>query len=192
MSIEEVLEDLKQGKPVVGGSDAHKVMHRLSQDAQRITAQLNSSYHEPEEIRKLFSELIGKPVDDSFGMFPPFYTDCGKSIFVGENVFINCCCHFQDQGGIYIGNHVLIGSHVVLATINHGQNPAERADNFPKPIHIGNQVWIGAHATILPGVTIGDNAIVAAGAVITHDVPPNAVVGGVPAEIIKYIGEKRG
>lgn len=192
MSMEEVLEDLKQGKPVVGGSDAHKVMHRLSQDAQRITAQLNSSYHEPEEIRKLFSELIGKPVDDSFGMFPPFYTDCGKSIFVGENVFINCCCHFQDQGGIYIGNHVLIGSHVVLATINHGQNPAERADNFPKPIHIGNQVWIGAHATILPGITIGDNAIVAAGAVITHDVPPNAVVGGVPAEIIKYIGEKRG
>lgn len=192
MSMEEVLEDLKQGKPVVGGSDAHKVMHRLSQDAQRITVQLNSSYHEPEEIRKLFSELIGKPVDDSFGMFPPFYTDCGKSIFVGENVFINCCCHFQDQGGIYIGNHVLIGSHVVLATINHGQNPAERADNFPKPIHIGNQVWIGAHAIILPGVTIGDNAIVAAGAVITHDVPPNAVVGGVPAEIIKYIGEKRG
>lgn len=192
MSMEEVLEDLKQGKPVVGGSDAHKVMHRLSQDAQRITAQLNSSYHEPEEIRKLFSELIGKPVDDSFGMFPPFYTDCGKSIFVGENVFINCCCHFQDQGGIYIRNHVLIGSHVVLATINHGQNPAERVDNFPKPIHIGNQVWIGAHATILPGVTIGDNAIVAAGAVITHDVPSNAVVGGVPAEIIKYIGEKRG
>lgn len=190
MCIEEVLEDLRQGKSVAGGSDAHKVMHRLSQDALRITAQLNSSYHEPEEISKLFSELIGKPVDDSFGMFPPFYTDCGKSIFVGKNVFINCCCHFQDQGGIYIGDDVLIGSHVVLATINHGQNPAKRADNFPEPIHIGNKVWIGAHATILPGVTIGDNAVVAAGAVVTHDVPANAVVAGVPAKMIKYIEEK--
>lgn len=191
MYIEEVLENLKKGKPVAGGSDAHKIMHRISQDALRITAQLNGAYHEPEEIRKLFSELIGKPVDDSFGMFPPFYTDCGKSIHVGEHVFINCCCHFQDQGGIYIGDHVLIGSHVVLATINHGQNPAERADNFPEPIHIGNKVWIGAHSTILPGITIGDNAIVAAGAVITHDVPPNAVVAGVPAKIIKYIEEKK-
>lgn len=186
---EEVLEALKQGKPVAGGSDAHRVMHRLAQDALRFTAQLNGSYHEPEEIRKLFSELIGKPVDDSFGMFPPFYTDCGKNIHVGKNVFINCCCHFQDQGGIYIGDNVLFGSHAVLATINHGQNPAERGDNFPKPIHIGNKVWIGAHATILPGVTIGDNAIVAAGAVVTHNIPSNAVVGGVPAKIIKYIEE---
>lgn len=191
MCIEEVLEDLKQGKPVVGGSDAHRVMHKLSQDALRITAHLNGSYHEPEESRKLFSKLIGKSVDDSFCMFPPFYTDCGKSIHIGKNVFINCCCYFQDQGGIYIEDNVLIGSHVVLATINHGQNPAERSSNFPEPIHIGNKVWIGAQATILPGITIGDNAIVATGAVITHNVPPNAVVGGVPAKIIKYIEKEQ-
>lgn len=190
LCIKEILEDLKQGKSVAGNSASHRMMHKLAQDALRITAQLNGSYHEPEEMRKLFSELTGETVDDSFGMFPPFYTDCGKNIHVGKNVFINCCCHFQDQGGIYIGDNVLIGSHVVLATINHGQNPAERAGNFPKPIHIGNQVWIGAHATILPGVTIGDNAIVAAGAVATHNIPSNAVAGGVPAKVIKYIEEK--
>lgn len=86
---------------------------------------------------------------------------------------------------------MLIGSHVVLATINHGQNPAERANNSPEPIHIGNKLWIGAHATILPGITIGDNAIVAAGAVITHNVPPNGVVGGVPAKIIKYTEKEK-
>ena len=165
-------------------------MHRLAEEAMQITAELNSGYHEAEEIRRLFSKLIGKPVPDTFSMFPPFYSECGKNIFIGENVFINCCCHFQDQGGIYIGDGTLIGSYVVMATINHGQKPLQRSDNFPAPIHIGKNVWIGSHATILPGVTIGDNAIVAAGAVVSKDVPENTVVGGVPAKMIKYIEQE--
>ena len=187
MNLEEYLESLLQGEMVVGGSQPHKLMHHLAQEAMRITAVLNGDYHEPEEVRELFSKLIAKPVDTSFVLFPPFYTECGRNIFIGKNVFINFGCHFQDQGGIYIGDDVLIGSQTVLATINHGMLEENRADNYPAQIRIGKKAWIGAHVTILPGVTIGDNAIVAAGAVVTKDVPANAVVGGVPARIIKYL-----
>lgn len=187
MSMEEFLENLRQGCTVTGGSPSHQLMHQLSQEALQITAELNSRYHKPEEICRLFSRLIGKPVDPSFAMFPPFYTDCGKNIFVGRRVFINSGCHFQDQGGIYIEDDVLIGSQVVLATINHGLLPMERSDLHPAPIHIGKKVWIGSHATILAGVTIGDHAIVAAGAVVTKDIPAGVIMGGVPAAIIKSI-----
>ncbi|MDE6723882.1 MAG: sugar O-acetyltransferase, partial [Eubacterium sp.] len=121
--------------------------------------------------------------------FPPFYTDCGKNIHLGENVFINSSCHFQDQGGIYIGNNVLIGHQVTLATLNHMQSPKDRASMIPKAIHIGNDVWIGSNATILQGVTIGDGAIIAAGAVVSKDVAPNTIVGGVPAKFIKNVEE---
>ena len=120
-------------------------------------------------------------------MFPPFYTDFGKNIHVGKNVFINSCCQFQDQGGIFIGDGALIGHSVVLATLNHGLAPEDRQNLYHAPIRIGKGVWIGAHATILAGVTIGDDAVIAAGAVVNKDVPAGAVVGGVPAKVIKYI-----
>ena len=120
-------------------------------------------------------------------MFPPFYTDCGKNLKIGKNVFINSGCRFQDQGGITIGDGALIGHNVVLATINHDLDPARRGDNLPAPIVIGEGVWIGANATVLPGVTIGDHAVVAAGAVVTKDVPADMVVGGVPAKTIRRI-----
>lgn len=187
MNREEALEYLREGNRAENGSEVHVWMHRLAEEAQRLTWELNQRYHGPEEICRLFSEITGKEVDPSFHLFPPFYTECGKNIFVGKNVFINCCCHFQDQGGIYIGDGALIGSHVVIATINHGQRPEERGDNLPAPVRIGKRVWIGSNATILPGVAIGDNSIVAAGAVVTKDVPENVVVGGVPAKIIKSI-----
>ena len=162
-------------------------MGKLSQEAMKITAMINCGYHEPKEIRELFSLLTGREVDESFGMFPPFYTDCGKNIHIGRNVFFNGGCRFQDQGGIYIDDGALIGPMVVLATLNHEQNPEYRGDLFPKPIHIGKNVWIGANATVLPGVTIGDGAIVAAGAVVAKDVLPGVIVGGVPAKIIKKV-----
>ena len=129
----------------------HAFMTEMSHEAMKITAELNGSYHTAEEIRQLFSELIGKPVDASFGMFPPFYTDCGKNITVGKNVFINTGCRFQDQGGIRIGDHVLIGHNVVLATLNHDFAPYNRATMHPAPIHIEDRVWIGANATVVPG-----------------------------------------
>lgn len=187
MEREEFFEIMNRGEYVVAGSDAHLVMHGLSDEARKITAELNNSYHTSEEVRSIFSKLIGKDVDESFGLFPPFFSDCGKNITVGKRVFINSGCCFQDQGGIEIGDDVLIGQQVVIATLNHDLNSEKRANMIPKPVKIGNKVWIGAHATILSGVTLGDGAVVAAGAVVTKDVPKNVVVGGVPAKIIKEI-----
>ncbi|WP_373482953.1 DapH/DapD/GlmU-related protein [Acetobacterium sp.] len=187
MDIDEFLEHLNQGEVVKGGSEVYLMMHNISQEALKLTTELNGSYHPPEEIREIFFRLTGKPVDETFGLFPPFYTDCGKNICLGKNVFINSGCRFQDQGGIIIGDGVLIGHNVVLATLNHDVDPQKRSDIFPAPIRIGNNVWIGAQATVLPGVTIGDGAIIAAGAVVSRDVPANVIVGGVPAKIIKKI-----
>ena len=124
-------------------------------------------------------------MDESFTLFPPFTTDCGKNISLGKEVFLNAGCRFQDQGGITIGNGVLIGHNVVLATLNHDPAPARRDWLHPAPIVIGDRVWIGSNATVLPGITIGDGAIVAAGAVVTKDVAPNTVVAGVPARVLK-------
>ncbi|MDE6656269.1 MAG: sugar O-acetyltransferase [Anaeroplasmataceae bacterium] len=165
----------------------HLFMHEASQRARKITFEINNAYHSHDELCELFSKLIGTTVDQSFGLFPPFYTDYGQNIAIGKNVFINSGCCFQDQGGIEIGNNVLIGQQVVLATLNHDLQPAKRANMIPSPIKIGNDVWIGAHATILSGVTIGDGAVIAAGAVVTKDVPKNVVVAGVPAKILKEI-----
>ena len=190
MDLEAFLDHLNQGKKVQGGSEAHQFMHGVSREALRITAEINGRYHEPEELRALFSELIGRPVDESFGLFPPFYTDCGKNIHVGKQVFINMGCKFQDQGGIFIGDGSLIGHNVVLATLNHAIPPEDRSSMLPAPIRIGRHVWIGANATVLPGVTIGDGAIIAAGAVVTRDVPENAIVGGVPARIMRQFKEE--
>ena len=187
MDLAGFLEHLNSGKPVKGGSEAHQFMHGVSQEALRITAEINGSYHEPAQLRALFSELTGRPVDESFGLFPPFYTDCGKNIHIGKNVFINMGCKFQDQGGIFIGDGALIGHNVVLATLNHAASPKDRGSMIPAPIRIGKNVWVGANAVILPGVTIGDGAIVAAGAVVNRDVPENTVVGGVPAKVIRTI-----
>ena len=190
MDLQAFLDYLNSGKPVQGGGQVHQYMHLVSQEALQITAEINGGYHTPEELRALFSRLIGKPVDQGFGLFPPFHTDCGKNITLGKNVFINMCCKFQDQGGIFIGDGALIGHNVVLATLNHAKSPRDRGTMIPAPIHIGRNVWIGSNATVLPGVTIGDGAIVAAGAVVTRDVPENTIVGGVPARVIRPLSQE--
>ena len=187
MELSEILKCLNRGGVVPVGSGLHREMIRMSNEAMKLTAQLNGAYHEPEEVRALFSEIIGEAVDDSFCLFPPFHTDFGKNIHVGKNVFINSGCHFQDQGGVTIGDGTLIGHNVVVATINHDIDPAHRSDNHLAPVTIGKNVWIGSNATILSGVSIGDGAVVAAGAVVAKNVPPNVIVGGVPARIIKRI-----
>lgn len=187
MNAESFIAEMNSGKKVVCGSDVHQHMGKLSQEAMKITSRINCGYHEPQEIRELFSILTGQKIDESFGLFPPFYTDCGKNIHIGKHVFINGGCQFQDQGGIYIGDGAFIGPMVVLATLNHEQDPKRRGELIPKPIHIGKNVWIGAHATVLQGVTVGDGAIIAAGAVVTKDVPSGVIVGGVPAKMIKQI-----
>ncbi|MBR5953815.1 MAG: sugar O-acetyltransferase [Methanobrevibacter sp.] len=187
LTLNELLEIFNNGKTLIMDEEAAETCNYYSREAQKITCELNYQYHEFDEIRNLFSKLIGEKVDDEFRVFPPFYTDFGKNIHLGKNVFINSDCKFQDQGGIYIGDDVLIGHNVVLATLNHDENPEKRGNLCPSPIKIGNKVWIGSNATILPGVTIGDGAIIAAGAVVTKDVSKKTVVGGVPARLIKKI-----
>lgn len=162
-------------------------MNDMSNEARRITFELNNAYHTPEEVRNLLSRLFGKTVDESFRVFPPFYTDFGKNITVGKNVFINACCHFQDHGGVSLGDGCQIGHNVVFATLNHGLAPEDCQTTYPAPITLGKNVWVGSNSTILQGVTIGDNAVIAAGAVVTKDVPENTIVGGVPARIIRKI-----
>ena len=191
MNTEQFKEEMKKQTYITANSEMHLHMHEMVQRARKITVEINNTYHTPEELQELFSRLIGETVDKSFGLFPPFYTDYGQNITIGKNVFINSCCCFQDQGGIEIGDNVLIGQQVVLATLNHDLMPEKRANMSPAPIKIGNDVWIGAHATILAGVTIGNGAVIAAGAVVTKDVPANTVVGGVPAKIIKNIEETK-
>ena len=161
--------------------------NELFQEAIRIGMEMNCQYHTPEELRELMAKLTGKKIDASFRLFPPFYTDFGKNITIGKDVFINSGCHFQDQGGITIGDGSLIGHNVVLATINHDLDPHNGRRNHYAPIRIGKHVWIGSNATILPGVSIGDWAVVAAGAVVTRDVPRGTVVGGVPAQVLKQV-----
>lgn len=187
MDITEFRKRMAQERTVRAGSDLFRTFHQFSQEALQITAELNASYHTPEEIIEIFSRLTGRQTDASFRLFPPFYTDCGKNISVGKNVFINSGCKFQDQGGITIGDGVLIGHNVTLLTLNHEDNPAERQNLHAAPIKIGNNAWLGANVTVLPGVTVGAGAIVGAGAVVTKDVPENTVAVGVPAKIIREI-----
>lgn len=187
VSVSDFLHHMDCEKEVEAGSPTHQCMHELAQEAIRITSILNTGYHSAEEIRQLFEQLTGKKVGENFALFPPFYTDCGKNLTIGKNVFFNSGCKMQDQGGITIGDGTLIGHNVVMATLNHDIDPSKRGNMHPSPIHIGKNVWIGSNATVLAGVTIGDGAIVAAGAVVTKDVAPYTIVGGVPAKIIKQI-----
>ncbi|MDE6553409.1 MAG: sugar O-acetyltransferase [Muribaculaceae bacterium] len=187
MTTEEFIRIMDSGDPIPGGSPIHAKMHELSQEAIRITMQINNSYHNHEEIVALMSELTGKEIDESFGLFPPFYTDCGKNMKFGKRVFINSGCKFQDQGGITIGDDVLVGHNCVIATLNHAMDPDRRADMIPAPVKIGDKVWIGANVTILQGVSIGEGAVIAAGAVVNKDVPAHTVVGGIPAKVLKEI-----
>lgn len=186
MNIDIFQQLIADGKPLEG-AEMVEFMREQSDISRRIQFELNCHYHTPEEIRELFSQITGMDVDETFRMFPPFYTDFGRNIHVGKNVFINSCCQFQDQGGIYIGDGSLIGHSVVMATLNHDFAPERRQNLHHAPIRLGKCVWVGAHATITAGVTIGDNSVIAAGAVVTKDVPANVVVGGVPAKIIKKI-----
>jgi acetyltransferase-like isoleucine patch superfamily enzyme len=159
--------------------------------AMAITAKLNRlTFNDAEEVRALFSELIGRQVDDSFLLIPPFYATGGADTRIGRNVFVNQNCTFYDLGGLDIADDVMIGPNVSLITSGHPVEPSRRRDfTIAKPIVIERNVWIAAGATIIGGVTVGENSVVAAGAVVTKNVPPNTLVGGNPARVIRSIAE---
>ena len=187
MELGDLLEALNAGETIAGDSPLHEVMHRSSQEALRITAELNGSYHEPAGVRELLASLTGGPIDETVTMFPPFHTDFGKNTRLGKRIFINSGCSFQDQGGITIGDDSLIGHNTVMATLNHDISPDRRTDMHPAPITIGRNVWIGANVTVLPGVIIGDESVVAAASVVTKDVPEGSIVVGSPARVVRSV-----
>ncbi|MBW3079614.1 sugar O-acetyltransferase [Bifidobacterium simiiventris] len=154
---------------------------------KRLCIELNTGYHDSEETHALFERIVGHPVDPSFRLNPPFYTDFGHNITLGRNVFINWGCMLMDRGGISIGDDSFLGPNVQLITINHMKDPARRATTVSRPITIGKRVWIGAGAIILQHVTVGDGAIVGAGAIVTHDVPAGTIVAGNPAHVIGHV-----
>lgn len=181
--------------------EGSKVVHRRTPEsaamlaslrrAATLTAAINRlTFDDAVEVRRLFGELIGAPLDEGFFLIPPFYTTGGDEIRVGRNVFINQNCTFYDLGGLDIGDEVMVGPNVSIITSGHPLDPAtRRAVTIGNPISIGRNVWIAAGATIIGGVTIGENAVVAAGSVVTRDVPPDVLVAGNPARIIRAIGD---
>ena len=160
-------------------------------DTMKLAYELNTGYHSPEEVRDYRSQIIGRKVDESVTLLPPFYVDFGKNIRIGKRCWIQQGCTFFDRGGITIGNDVFIAPKVNLITINHDSDPENRSATYGRPIVIEDKVWIGINSTILPGVTVGYGSIVGANSVVTHDVSPYTVVGGNPAKFIKEIRLKK-
>jgi acetyltransferase-like isoleucine patch superfamily enzyme len=138
-------------------------------------------------VRELLAELTGWAVDESVMVFPPFYSDFGKNITLGKRVFVDSGCRFQDQGGVTIGEDCLTGHNTVFITLNHGLAPSRRADMRSAPVVVGRNVWLGSNATVPPGVTIGDDAVVAAASVVTKDAPSRAVVVARPHDEVRSV-----
>jgi acetyltransferase-like isoleucine patch superfamily enzyme len=146
------------------------------------------AYADADAIRAAWSEVTGQSVDATFHLIPPVRSDCGVNIRVGCKVFINHGCTLNDIGGIDIGDDVMIGPNVSLITSGHPVEPGERRRRIvAAPIVIERNVWIGAGAMVLQGVTVGADSVVAAGAVVTRDVPPATLVAGVPARVIREL-----
>jgi acetyltransferase-like isoleucine patch superfamily enzyme len=188
LDLQQFLDHVEAGALLEAGSEAHAFMHAAAQEALRTVAELNGPYRSPEEVRALLERLTGQPVHNSVVVFPPFYSEFGKNLHLGTDVFINMGCRFQDTGGITIGDGSLIGHGSTLTTLNHSLDPHRRGDMVPAPVVIGRKAWLGAGVTVVPGVTIGDGAVVGAGAVVTKDVPPDTIVAGVPARVIRTTG----
>ncbi|MFZ0569224.1 MAG: sugar O-acetyltransferase [Rhodomicrobium sp.] len=160
--------------------------------AMRLTAELNKlSFDDVAKVREIFSELTGQKVDDTFTLIPPFYSAYGLDIRVGRKVFINQCCTIYDMGGVDIADHVMIGPNVNIITSGHPLEPAKRrAYVEAKPIVIEKNVWIATGVTIIGGVTVGENSVIAAGSVVTKDIPPNSFVAGVPSKVIRSLEQR--
>jgi len=182
----DIFERLQNGETILSNDPDASKMRDASYTTKKLLVQMNNS-SDPVEIRNLLSQITGSEIDESVEVFTPLYINYGKHTKIGKNVFINFDCVLLDLGGITIEDNVLIAPKVSLLSEGHPVSPQNRQSLVPGQIHIKKNAWIGAGATILPGVTIGENAIVAAGAVVSKDVTANTIVGGIPAKIIKEI-----
>lgn len=183
----DIIKRMRSGKRITETDTDFPRLCEEVEKTRQLVGELNTGYHSPDEVRALLERIWGQPLDASVRMFPPFYTAFGKTTRVGKEVFINFGCTFLDQGGITIEDGVFIGPEAKILTEGHPEEPALRHRLLVKPVVVRRNAWIGAGAMILPGVTIGENAIIAAGAVVTKDVPDNAIVAGVPATVLRTI-----
>ncbi len=183
----DIFQRMQAGEPLRKDDPEYARFAEVVARTIRSCVEMNATATSIDQVRTRLSDIIGTEVDPSTTVFPPFYTNFGRSIRLGKNVFINHNCSFLDIGGITIEDDVQIGPSVNLTSENHPLDPADRKTVLPKQIVVKRNAWIGAGATILPGVTIGENSIVAAGAVVSRDVPANTVVAGVPAKVVKAI-----
>jgi len=181
-----IFERLTSGEKIPMNDPEYKDIGEAVDRTIKLSKKLNSAT-DTNEIRFVLSEILRKPVPESTVVFTPFYTNVGINITLGENVFINHACSFLDLGGIVIKDDVMIGPRVNITSENHPVEPQNRKTMSPAKVVLEKNVWVGAGATILPGVTVGQNSVVAAGAVVNKDVPPNTVVAGIPAKIIKQL-----
>jgi len=186
MQMTDIFERLRKGETILPNDPEAYKMREASYQTKELLVQMNNAT-DPSEIRNLLSQITDTEIDESVAVFTPLYINYGKHTKIGKNVFINFDCTFLDLGGITIEDNVLIAPKVSLLSEGHPIEPENRHALIPKPIHIKKNAWIGAGATILQGVTIGENAVVASGAVVSKDVPDNTIVGGIPAKIIKTI-----
>jgi acetyltransferase-like isoleucine patch superfamily enzyme len=184
----DIFEQLHSGETILSNDPEAFKLRDASFATKKLLVQLNNSFN-PAEIREVLSQITGSDIDESVAVFTPLYINYGKNTKIGKNVFINFDCVFLDLGGITIEDNVLIAPKVSLLSEGHPTDPNYRQSLVPAQIHIKKNAWIGAGATILPGVTIGENAVVAAGAVVSKDVPANTIVGGIPAKHIKNISK---
>lgn len=184
-----IFDELKEGKVI---SPNHPEINQLRASSYKtisLIQKLNFS-SDPEEHLMLLREITGKYIDRSVAIFPPIYINNGTNLEIGKNVFINFDCTFLALGGIVIEDDVLIGPKVSILSEGHPLNPEQRHSLIPQKIIIKRNVWIGANSTLLSGITIGENAVIAAGSVVTKDVPANTLVAGIPAKRIKSIEDE--
>ncbi|MDN3585038.1 DapH/DapD/GlmU-related protein [Pedobacter aquatilis] len=186
MNTNDIFERLRKGEILAPNDPQAYQMMEASFATKKLLLQMNNTA-DPQEIRSFLSQITGSAIDATVNVFTPLHINYGKHIKIGKNVFINFDCVFLDLGGITIEDDVFIAPKVSLLSEGHPTSREDRHSLVPKPIHIKRNAWIGANATILQGVTIGENAVVAAGAVVSKDVPNNAIVGGIPAKIIREI-----
>jgi len=182
----DIFERLQSGETIPFNDPYYSNIHDAASHTTKLLAEFNATTN-MERVRELWGEISGFPLNLTFAIQVPVYINIGKFTSIGKNVFINHDCSFLDIGGISIEDDVLIGPKVSLITESHPLSPAERKALTVKPIVIKRNAWIGAGATILPGVTVGENAVVAAGAVVNKDVPANTVVAGVPAKVVRTL-----
>ncbi|RIV41860.1 sugar O-acetyltransferase [Flagellimonas pelagia] len=182
----DIFQRLLNGETVPFNDPDYFKIREASLDTRKLVSQLNRTI-DPVEIRYILGQITGTKIDDTVGVFTPIFINHGKNLKLGKNVFINFDCTFLDLGGITIEDQVLIGPKVSVLSEGHPIDPAKRQSLSTAPILIKKNAWIGANSTILKGVTIGENSIVAAGSLVNKDVPDNVIVGGVPAKILKNI-----